>query len=388
MTPAQVLRFLQDRGDEMLAALEELARLESPSLDPEAQEPLLDRLHHGLQQLGLHVLRFAGPRSGGHLLARPRRDTGQPAQLLIGHCDTVWPRGTLEQMPVRRDGSRLLGPGVYDMKGGLVQILFALRALKELDCRPEVAPYVLINSDEEVGSFESRRILERLAAKACRALVLEPSLGHEGRLKTARKGVSSYTITVHGRPAHAGLDPEAGASAILELSYVIQQLHRLNSAELGISVNVGLVQGGLRANVVAPQSRAVVDVRCPTHDDWLRVDAEIRSLRPTVPGVQLEIEGNPGRPPLEKTARNQALWRRARQLGLRLHLDLQEGSAGGGSDGSYTSLHCATLDGLGPVGGGAHASHEFVEIASLPQRAALLALLLLEPEGNGHERGA
>jgi len=198
-------------------------------------------------------------------------------------------------------------------------------------------------------------------------------------LKTARKGVGRYTVAVKGKAAHAGLDPEGGASAILELSHVIQALFALNDPERGITVNVGTIDGGLRPNVIAPESRAVVDVRVATQTDAEWVDQEIKSLEPTAAGTSLEIEGSIGRPALEATPRNQALWMQARQLGRDIGLELSEAMAGGGSDGNTTSLHTATLDGLGPVGDGAHARHEHLDLDRTIERAALLTLLLLEP---------
>jgi glutamate carboxypeptidase len=300
-------------------------------------------------------------------------------QVVLGHYDTVWPSGTLATMPFAIEGDRARGPGVYDMKGGLAQVIVALATLKGLNLEPAVTPVVLVNADEEVGSRESGRHVRRLARIADRALVLEPSLGVEGRLKTERKGVARYTVTVHGRAAHAGLDPTAGASAILELSHVIQALFALNDPARGVTVNVGTIDGGLRPNVVAPESRAVVDVRTRTSADAGRVDAAIRSLRPATPGTSLDVEGGPGRPPLEPTPRNTALFETAQLLGSRVDLALEGGLAGGGSDGSTASLYTATLDGLGPVGDGAHAAHEYLEIGPTLDRAALLALLLLAP---------
>ena len=364
----------------MVAMLSQLVAWESPSLDGDAQLPILDFLSRQLQDLDYHTRLLPSQRCGGHLLARPRLRRKGRGQLLVGHCDTVWPRGTLEGMPVQQRQGKLSGPGCYDMKGGLVQFVFALRALHQLGCQPPFDPFLLVNSDEEVGSFESGRWLHRLAPHMVRCLVAEPSLGPDGKLKTVRKGVASYTVTISGISAHAGLDPGAGASAILELSYLIQQMHALNDAQRGVSVNVGLVQGGLRANVVAPESRAVIDVRVPSQSDAERIDLAIRQLRPHLPGVSWTVEGRMGRPPMEATPGNQALWKRAQQLGAQLGLQLQQGVAGGGSDGSTTSLYCPTLDGLGPVGGGAHAQDEFVLIESLPERTALLALLMMEPE--------
>jgi glutamate carboxypeptidase len=212
-----------------------------------------------------------------------------------------------------------------------------------------------------------------------RVFVLEPSLGPDGRLKTARKGVGRFTVKVKGRAAHAGLDPEKGASAILELAHVVQALFALNDAERGVTVNVGTIEGGLRPNVVAPESTAVIDVRVRTQADAERIEQAIHGLEPSVPGVELEIDGRIGRPALEPTPRNRQLWHLAKGLADELEMDLGEGLAGGGSDGNTTSQVTATLVGLGPVGDGAHASHEFLYLDETLERTALLALLLLAP---------
>ncbi len=204
-------------------------------------------------------------------------------------------------------------------------------------------------------------------------------MGTDGALKTARKGVGRYTVTVLGKAAHAGLDPERGVSAILELSHVIQQLFALNDPAAGVTVNVGTIDGGLRPNVVAPESRAVIDVRVATQADAERIDAAIKGLEPSAAGIELHIEGAIGRPALEPTPRNRELWQLAAELGTEIGLDLVEGTAGGGSDGNTTSQYTATLDGLGPVGDGAHARHEHLDIDKTIERAALLALLLLAP---------
>jgi glutamate carboxypeptidase len=378
--PLRVLHEVRWRREQFLSLLETLCRAESPSLDPAAQQAVHATLAAHLEALGYAVRHLPGKRSGVHLYARPRRRRrGAPVQLVMGHYDTVWPSGTLATMPFAIEGDRARGPGVYDMKGGLAEVVVALATLKGLNLEPAVTPVVLVNADEEVGSRESGRHVRRLARIADRALVLEPSLGVEGRLKTERKGVARYTVTVHGRAAHAGLDPTAGASAILELSHVIQALFALNDPARGVTVNVGTIDGGLRPNVVAPESRAVVDVRTRTSADAERVDAAIRALTPVTPGTSIDVEGGPGRPPLEPTPRNQALFETARSLGSRVDLALEGGLAGGGSDGSTASLYTATLDGLGPVGDGAHAAHEYLEIGPTLDRAALLALLLLAP---------
>ena len=378
--PQRLLHEVRWRRDQFLSVLESLCRAESPSLDAHRQQAVHAVLAANLDALGYAVRELPGVRSGGHLYARPRRrNRGTGVQLLLGHYDTVWPAGTLATMPFGFEGDRARGPGVYDMKGGLAQIVVALASLRGLAIEPELTPVVLVNADEEVGSRESGRYVRRLARIADRALVLEPSLGIEGRLKTERKGVARYTVVVHGRAAHAGLDPGAGASAILELSHVIQALFALNDPARGITVNVGTIDGGLRPNVVAAESRAVVDVRTRSAADAERVDASIRQLQPVTPGTSLSIEGGPGRPPLEPTPRNQALFETAQALGQHLGMSLDGGTAGGGSDGSTASLHTATLDGLGPVGDGAHAAHEYIEIGPTLDRAALLALLLVAP---------
>jgi len=378
---AEALRaYLERTSAQTLALIERLANVESPSSTPAAQDEVLSLFADALQAVDYKVRRWHGRTTGGLLYAVPMsRPRGQPVQLLLGHCDTVWPVGTLEGMPLSREGDALHGPGVYDMKAGLAQIVAALGALRALELHPAVQPVVLVNSDEEIGSHESGRYIHRLARVADRALVLEPSLGPGGKLKTSRKGVGRFTVKVKGKAAHAGLDPQAGASAILELSHVIQKLFALNDAQRGISVNVGMIDGGLRPNVVAPESSATVDVRVPTQEDAQHIEAAIRQLRPETPGVALHIEGRFGRPPLERTTGNLALWALAQNAAQALGFELEEGMAGGASDGSTTSLHTPTLDGLGAVGDGAHAPHEHVSIDRIAERTALLALLLLAP---------
>ena len=374
------MRYLRDQQESMIALVRDLVRIESPSTDPASQAAILARLEAEFERLDYRVIRLPGKTSGGHLYAAPRqRAKRQPAQLMIGHCDTVWPLGTLQRMPLLEEAGKLSGPGVYDMKAGLAEIVFALQTIRALGLQPAVTPLVFVNSDEEIGSRESTRYLRALAQRVERCLVLEPSLGRSGKIKTTRKGVGRFTVTVQGKAAHAGLDPGAGASAILELSHVIQKLFQLNDPEHGTSVNVGVIDGGIRPNMVAPESRAVIDVRVQTRVDADRIEAAIHALEAETKGVSLHIEGAIGRPPMEATEANQQLWRIARSLGDELGLDLEQGTAGGGSDGNTTSLFSATLDGLGAVGDGAHADHEFIDIERLGERCALLCLLLLTP---------
>ena len=377
---AELHGWLREREPDMVDLLVKLATAESPTVVPESQDAALGLLRDELEKSALRVRRLRGARTGGVLFARPRaRRRGRPFQLLCGHADTIWPLGSVEQLGISRDNGVVRGPGTYDMKGGLVEIVFALRAIAASGIEPEVTPVVLVNTDEEIGSPESRRHLERLARCATRALVLEGAYGPAGKLKTVRKSVGRFTLVVHGRAAHAGVNPEEGASAILELSHQVQRLFALNDRARGITVNVGQIDGGLRPNVIAAEARAEIDVRVPTMDAARAVEAELRSLEPVGEDVEVEVTGAFGRLPLEPTPRNRALWHAAQAAGAELGLALEDAAVGGASDANITSMHTATLDGLGPLGNGAHAPDEHVIAASLPERAALLALLVLLP---------
>jgi glutamate carboxypeptidase len=379
-TARALLRWLDEHSVEMVILLERLALAESPSLDAARQRGPYGILAGELERIDYHVRPAHDARAGDHLYARPRRRHGGPYQLLIGHMDTVWPVGTLAEMPVRAEDGVLYGPGVADMKGGLVEIVYALRAVCELGLRPSVTPVVFVNTDEEVGSVGSSRFIGKLARGAERAFVLEAGEGVSGRLKIARKGLGSFTVSVRGRPSHAGADFERGVSAILELSHQVQRLFSLNDPARGITVNVGTVDGGLRPNVVAPSARAVVDVRAPTTAAARELEAAVRTLTPCLEGATVAVDGGFGRPPMEPSPRNRALLTAATRLGRELGLSIEDaGLVGGGSDANTTSLFTGTLDGLGPIAEGSHAADERVDTARLPERTALLALLLLEP---------
>ena len=380
----QILDYFAGNSEAMVGLLETLTRVESPSSDATTQYPIIDILTEEFEQLGFQLRWLPGRSSGGSVFARPaNRNRHSGLQLLLGHFDTVWPVGTIAGMPFEVDGNIIKGPGVFDMKGGIVQIIFALRALRDLKLTPDITPVVFLNSDEEIGSRESGNYIRLLARRVERTFVMEPALGIDGALKTARKGVGRFTVSVQGKAAHAGLDPESGASAILELSHVIQTLFDMNDPDKGISVNVGTIDGGIRPNVIAPESRAVIDVRVATNADAERIEVAIRGMEPLTPGVTLEIDGCIGRPPLEPTPANRALWDQARAIAGELDIELTEGLAGGGSDGSTTSQYTATLDGMGPVGDGAHARHEYLLLDKTIERAALLTLLILSPSIDG-----
>ena len=373
--PARDLHaWLAERAGRMAALLEQLVHVETPSTTPSTFPPLQDEVEAALAELGFSSRRVAGVATGGWTVShRPGEQEDVPPQLLVGHLDTVWPVGTLAARGELRADGVVHGPGAYDMKAGIVQLVFALRAIDALDLSLPVPPVVLCTTDEEIGSRESTPALVALARCADRALVLEPSLGPTGRVKTARKGVGRFTVTVTGRAAHAGLDPDGGASAILELTHVVQALFAMNEPAAGVTVNVGRIDGGLRPNVVAPRSAAVVDVRVATQDDLTRVEAAIRGLEASTAGTEVTVEGGFGRPPMERTEGTAALWELAAAAADDLGVDLAEGTAGGASDGNTTAPFTPTLDGLGAVGDGAHAEHEHVvppvsrPVPTLPQ---------------------
>lgn len=380
-TARHIEAYLNEHQEALMFYLKDLVRQESPSRDPYSQRKLFEILTESFKSLGFYTCYFPGVKTGGYLYARPLlRRKGQKIQLLIGHCDTVWRKNTLEEMPIVDSKEKLSGPGVFDMKAGITQIIYALKAIKELDLYSKLSPVVLINSDEEIGSFESTNAIKRISKIANRAYILEPPLGLEGSLKTARKGIGKFTISVKGRPAHAGLNPEKGVSAIVELSYHIQHLFGLNDFEKGITVNVGMIQGGSSANVIAEESKAVVDVRVYNRQDAEYIEKEIYNLKAKHEGTSIMISGGFGRPPMERTERNQRLWLMAKNIGQKMNLELDQSIAGGGSDGNTTSMYTATLDGLGTVGDGAHARHEFIFKEKLLERTTFLAMLLLANE--------
>jgi glutamate carboxypeptidase len=377
---AKILSHSVAKQTDMLVLLKRAVNIESPSQLPETQAPVFQLFSDFLISLGYRCRFLRGDTSGGQMLAIPlNRQRNTPQQLILGHVDTVWPVGSLETMPVESREGRLHGPGSYDMKAGLVQAVFAIQILHELGLKPQLAPIFFINSDEEIGSHESARQIERLARVVNRTFVVEPSLGPTGKLKTQRKGVGRFQITVRGRAAHAGLDPEKGISAIHEVSHVIQKLFAMNDVNSGTSVNVGVIKGGMRPNVIAPECRVEIDVRVTTQQEARQIEKTIHAIKPTVEGTRLEIQGRIERPPLESTSGNQKLWQCARLAADQLGLEIEQAAAGGGSDGNWTSQYCPTLDGLGAVGDGAHAVHEHVVESKLPERAALLACLLMTP---------
>ena len=372
--------YVSKHKADFLSLLQSLVEIETPSDQPETFSMIWDLLSEQFKNLNYSVTHFEGNDTAGQLLCKPEDfDPSKPTQLILGHCDTVWDVGTLNEMSFNIEDNIVTGPGVYDMKTGIVMMVFGIQAIQYLNKTPKVQPIFLINSDEEIGSHESQDRIVEQAKLAERTFVLEPSLGKEGKIKTRRKGVGDFEISINGKPSHAGLAPEEGVSAILGLSHIVQQLFRLNDPANGVTVNVGTIEGGERSNVVAAKSKAVVDVRVPTQKDGKRIKEKIYNLQPEIEGVELTVSGDINRPPLEKKEANQKLWNITKKLGKELDLELQEGMSGGASDGNFSNLYSPTIDGLGAVGEGAHAYHEKIFLEETLDRLALFALLLLEP---------
>jgi glutamate carboxypeptidase len=365
----ELLRECRQQLPEALALLEKIVTLESPSLDKELTDQLVQFIAACFADIGGDVEFIPAEKFGTHLLVK-FQPSSRDRILLLGHTDTVWPAGEIVKRPFKIENGRATGPGVFDMKAGIVLMWMALRALKE---RPVT---VLLTSDEEAGSTSSRDRIEAEAGKSQAVLVLEPSLPG-GALKTARKGVGRFTVKAIGRAAHAGIDPEKGINAIDEIARQILRLQKMTDPARGTTVTVGVVQGGTRLNVIPAEAAAEVDVRVASLEEAERITTMIRALTPELAGARLDIHGGITRPPMERTADTDRLFKAAQDVAAQLGVDLKEGSSGGGSDGNLTAaLGIPTLDGLGAVGGGAHAVDEWVDVESLPQRAALIAGLI------------
>ncbi len=373
MTTA-LLKYCEAERDWMLELVETLAAIESPTDDKAAVDRCGAVLADRLAAIGGAVTRIGVSGAGDHLCARFGR--GPRQVLLLGHFDTVWPIGQMARMPLRREGGRLHGPGVLDMKAGISLGMLATRALFELDAPADLQIVMLWTTDEETGSRTSRALIEAEAARSEAVLVLEPALAG-GALKTSRKGIGQYEVTALGVSAHAGVDPRKGVNAIRELAHQVLAIDALRDLDRGVSVNVGVIAGGTRSNVVPERATASVDVRAQTLADAGALDARMRGLAALTPGARLEVSGGFNRPPMERSTGVVRLFGIARTVAAEMGIDLQEGGTGGGSDGNFTAaLGIPTLDGLGAIGDGAHALHEHVELDQLVPRAALIAGVL------------
>ncbi|MEO8679756.1 MAG: M20 family metallopeptidase [Vicinamibacterales bacterium] len=380
-----VLDFCRSQQDWLLDFIEALVAIESPSDDRAAVNRCGAELASRLTALGAAITRVSPGTAGDHL----RASFGEGARqiLLLGHFDTVWPVGQLARMPLKREAGKLHGPGVFDMKAGIGLATLATRALLLDGGLDHVRIVMLWTTDEEVGSTTSRALIETEAQQSDAVLVFEPSLPG-GALKTSRKGVGQFELVVRGISAHAGLDPGKGVSAIHELARQVLAIEKLHNLERGMTVNVGLVNGGTRANVVAEEARATIDARAVTLADAAEIDRVMKGLSPQLRGASLTVTGGFDRPPLERSAGVIRLLEIARSAAGELGMTVDEGAAGGGSDGNFTAARgVPTLDGLGAVGDGAHAVHEHVVIDALAPRAALIAGLLQQLTGGGKPSG-
>ena len=373
-----ILQSLQPRQAEMIKVIRELVMRESPSHNKQAVDVCGEYVAGLFRDVGGKVVRHRADRFGDHMQADI--DGGSGSRLmLLGHFDTVWEVGTLKTMPLREEKGRLWGPGVLDMKTGIAQMLFAISVLRSVHSELPRPVTVLLVTDEEVGSESSRGITERIAKECAAVLVLEPSYGLNGALKTARKGVGDYTVTVTGKAAHAGLDFEKGASAILELSRQLLKIEKFTEVKKGITVNPGVIRGGTRNNVIAAEASADVDIRIVKMSQAAGLEKKFRSLKPVDRRCKLQVEGGVNRPPLERTEAVAKLFALAKSLGGEIGLNLKEAAVGGGSDGNFTAgLGIPTLDGLGAPGEGAHAINESVVVEQIVPRTALLARLIEE----------
>jgi len=373
-----ILAQAQYRQPHIVALIRQLVECESPSDDPAAVNRFVQLLADVAPSFA-KIQMFPGGRFGQHVVFEfdlpGKKKRGQI--LALGHSDTVWPLGTLRSMPFRQKDGRLWGPGVLDMKAGIAFFLCALKILKDLDVPVARKVVMQINSDEEVGSESSRPLTEKNARRSRAVLVLEPATGLEGKVKTARKGIGDYTVTVRGKATHSGLDFTGGASAILELARQIERIAGFTDLRRGITVNPGVISGGTRSNVVAAEARAHMDMRVLRLKDAAAVDRKFRGLRPVDRRCTIEVQGGLNRPPLERSPAIVQLFRTAQKLAREMGVELDESLSGGGSDGNFTAaLGVPTLDGAGAVGEGAHALNESILVDRIADRTALLAKLV------------
>jgi glutamate carboxypeptidase len=380
MATADYVRAVERRERQLLQRLRELMEVESPSEDKASVDRAAELVAKWAVALDGKVKRHKQRKFGDVLEVRfgPARAERSKRVLLLGHLDTVWPLGTLRQMPWRESDGKIYGPGVLDMKAGVVMALEAVAAVQESGSQEgglQASITLLLNSDEEVGSPVSRAITERIAASCSAVFVLEPAQGLA--YKTARKGVGQFDLHVEGVAAHAGVDFERGHSAVLEMARLVQQVVGFTDLSKGLTVNPGVIAGGTRSNVVAAECTAAVDVRIAKAAEAARVERMFRSLKVMDKACRLTVTGGINRPPMERKPGTVALFRRARSLAAEMGVVLEEAATGGGSDGNFTAaIGVPTLDGMGAVGAGAHASHEHVVAKHLVERTALLAALL------------
>lgn len=373
-----ILTYLRRREAEMVRLLGELVRIESSTFDKPGVDRVGRRLAAEWRRRGARVDVLRQRVRGDHLRIEMWLGGGKPAGqiLVVGHMDTVYERGTLAKSPFRLAGGRAYGPGTLDMKGGLVNALFAVEALRASKITPRSRFVFLWTSDEEIGSKTSQAFIEKEARRSDAALVLEPGTGATGKLKTERKAIGGFEVIATGRAAHAGVNPQDGVNAVHELALQVARIARFNDPGRGISVNADIISGGTRSNVIAASARTMIDARATRLADMHRLVRKMRALRPVLPGAKLEVRGGLDRPPMERRM-SAALFKRAQALASEMGFTVEPSLTGGGSDGNLTAaVGTPTLDGLGAVGAGAHTPGEYLTTRYLPQRAALLAALL------------
>jgi glutamate carboxypeptidase len=374
-----LLAGLRARQSAMAALLGKFVRAESPTDVKTAVDRFSRLLASEWRRRGARVTVIPQRRTGNHLQVvwpAPSATQSRRDILVLGHMDTVYDLGTLRAMPFRQARGRAFGPGAFDMKGGLVIALFAAEALQKVGWRPSRRLVFLWTSDEETGSASSRALIEKAARRSDAVLVLEPAAGLDGRLKTRRKGVGTAELIITGRAAHAGLDPQNGINAVHEMALQAARIAKLTDRRRGITVSPTLATGGTRSNVIPASARLTIDLRAERQADMRQVERQLKSLQPILPGAKIELRGGFSRPPLERHA-SESLFLRAQEAARILGLSLREASAGGGSDGNFTAaLGVPTLDGLGAVGEAPHSPAENIIVNALPERAALLAVLL------------
>jgi glutamate carboxypeptidase len=377
-----LLKAAKNREKVLLQLLQALVELESPTDDKAALERCVEFTAQAAARLGATVRRHRRRDAGDILEARffPAARLVEKPILLLGHLDTVWPLGTLAQMPFRIEKGRAWGPGVLDMKAGVAMAITALELLQSENI-PHLPVILLLTGDEETGSSASRELLEKTASRCESVYVLEPAQGLDGAYKTARKGIANYRVHVTGVPAHSGVNFEQGHSAIAELARQVAAIEAFTDLKRGVTVNVGTIHGGTRSNVIPAEAWAEVDGRVPRESDFRRIDRRMRNLRAHDKACVLKVEGALNRPPMDRTRGAVALYRQAAALAEELGFSLDEASTGGGSDGNFTSaLGIPTLDGMGAVGEGAHARNESILLKHLAPRTALLAAMLMRKE--------
>lgn len=376
MQPTDVLNYFQRRSASIVELISEIVEIESPSYDAERSRAVVLWVENEARKiaLDLEIEKITAEGYGEHLIIRAFPGDAKPI-LLLGHTDTVHPVGTKLANPTRIEGDKFFGCGIFDMKANVVLMLEALRYFAETGTRPSRPITIFLSCDEEVGSFTGRPLLEREAANAAACLVFEPSAA--GRLKTGRKGTGMYEVRTHGIPAHAGLEPEKGANAILELARQIEKISGLNAPDIGTTVNVCTVKGGTTTNVIPEHAACSVDVRFSSMTEAERIDSVFRDLGAIDERVTLEISGGINRPPMERTDAVVALFEKACEIAASFDYELEETQVGGASDGNFVAaLGIPVLDGLGITGDGAHTLVEHILISDIVNRATLITSLI------------